>query len=75
MKRSILLFLLATAAATLLVGCGSRYVLVTSDYTIHIATSKPELDPSTGTLTFTDEHGQEVSIPKDDMKQTRELRD
>ena len=75
MKRAIMLFLLVAATAMLLAGCGSRYVLVTSDYTIHIATTKPELDPAADTLTFEDEDGKDVTLPRSDLKQTRELRD
>jgi len=75
MKRTAAIFLLVIGTAALLGGCGSRYVLVTEDYAVHIATSKPELDPSADVLTFKDEDGKEVSIPRGTLKQTKELRD
>lgn len=61
---------------SLLWGCGSnRYVLVTTDYGIHVSTSKPRLDPKNDTYVFRDETDSEVVIPRADLKQMRELRD
>ena len=75
MKRFVLLFAVGAVSVILLAGCGSRYVLVTNDYTVHIATSKPELDPSADTLTFRDQDGKDVTIPRADLKVSKELRD
>lgn len=77
MKRHLCLTALALAlCSSLLAGCGSnRYVLVTSDYGIHVASGKPRLDPKNDTYSFRDETGSEVVIPRADLKQMRELRD
>ena len=75
MKRTATIFLLIIGTVALLGGCGSRYVLVTEDYSVHIATTKPELDPTADALTFKDEDGKDVSIPRNTLKVTKELRD
>ena len=75
MKRAAMLSLLAMMTGLLLVGCGSRYVLVTEDYSVYITKTKPEHNPSGDTLTFEDESGKEVTIPRSSLKQTRELHD
>lgn len=75
MKRMLLFSLLAFAVVLLTAGCSSsRYAVVTTDYAVHISQSKPELDPATNTFTIRDENGAEISIPRDDLKQIRELR-
>lgn len=77
MQRHLCLtFLVLILCSTLLAGCGSnRYVLVTSDYGIHVASDKPRLDPKNDTYSFRDETGSEVVIPRADLKQMREIRD
>ncbi len=73
MKPVHLLLALPAAAFLLLGGCSSRYAVVTSDYSVHVATSKPEIDTKTDTVTFKDENGKEVTFPRNDLKQIKEL--
>lgn len=73
MKRVLLLSLLAVSLFSL-VGCGSRYAVVTSDYSIHVATSKPELQPGTDIMTFENDRGEEISLQRSDIKQMKELK-
>lgn len=74
MKRAFLLSALLLGTVTLLAGCGSRYIVVTEDYTIHVAAEKPEVDPARDAITFENEQGEEVSIPRTDVKKMQELK-
>ena len=74
MKISTIFGTLALAGILLLGGCASRYAVVTSDYSLHIATSKPEMEDSSDLMTFKDESGSKVTIPRKDIKQIRELK-
>ena len=76
MKRIFSLILLVLGTVGLLAGCGSsRYIVVTSDYTIHVATTKPEIDPALDSVNFEDTRGEVVSIPRADLKKMLELKD
>lgn len=73
--KKILLPMVVLGTLGLLAGCGSsRYVVVTEDYTIHVAASKPEIDPALDTVMFEDERGEKVSIPRADLKKMLELK-
>ena len=75
MKKTVLLPMLALGTVCLLAGCGSsRYIVVTDDYTIHVATTKPEIDPALDTVTFEDRQGEQVSIPRANLKKMLELK-
>ena len=57
-----------------LTACGSqRYFVVTEDYAVHIATSKPVVDPDADTITFEDENGDAVTLPRGDVKQMHSI--
>ena len=75
MKRRLLLIAFCTGTVALLAGCSSsRYVVVTSDYSIHVATTKPEMDPALDAVTFEDERGEKISLPRADLKKMKELK-
>ncbi len=67
--------ILSAAFLLLLGGCSSRYVVVTSDYAVYIAASEPDIDTKADTVTFKDEGGNKIVIPRQNMKQMRELKD
>ncbi len=74
MKKHTLICLFAIGSIALLGGCSSsRYALVTSDYAIHVATSKPEIEADTDSMSFQDETGKKVSLPRTDVKGIRDL--
>ena len=78
MKRLIFICMTVLSLA-LLAGCGGKpepkYVVVTSDYALHFATSQPVIDETAATVSFQDEKGQTVTIPRDDLKQLKSLKD
>lgn len=66
----------ALMLALFLVGCGShRYVVVTEDYAVYTATTKPVIDPAENVVTFENENGDEVILPRDSIKKMQELSD
>ena len=72
-KLSIMLMSVATAAL-LLSGCGgSRYLVVTEDYTTYVTEGKPEVGSDGATVMFEDEKGREVSLPHSAIKEMRKL--
>ena len=74
MKKMGLLFVSMAAAALLLTGCGgSRYLVVTEDYTTYVTEGKPEVGSDGATIMFEDEKGREVSLPHSAVKEMRKL--
>ena len=67
--------LMMTSAALLvfgLAGCASDYVISTKDGNMILTDGKPELDKSTGLLSYTDEQGNERQINNDNVSQVME---
>lgn len=52
-----------------LTGCASDYVISTKDGNMILTDGKPELDKSTGLLSYTDEQGNERQINNDNVSQ------
>ena len=80
MKRLIFACLTVLTLA-LLAGCGgkpqkpeAKYVVITSDYAVHMATTQPVVDETAATISFQDDKGQTVTIPRDDLKQLKSLK-
>ena len=69
------LVLLSLLLAIILAGCASapKYVVVTTDYAVHIAKTQPVVDPDADTISFQDETGQVVSLPKEDLKRVKTI--
>lgn len=68
MKKTLML----TGAALLvfgLSGCASDYVISTKDGNMILTDGKPELDKSTGLLSYTDEQGNKRQINNDNVSQ------
>ncbi|WP_198555901.1 YgdI/YgdR family lipoprotein [Rahnella sp. AA] len=68
MKKTLMM-----AGAALLVlglaGCASDYVISTKDGNMLLTNGKPELDKSTGLLSYTDEQGNKRQINNDNVSQ------
>lgn len=89
MKRwilaSLMLFVLSLPAS--LAGCAgqrqeplvvqpppTKFIVVTEDYAIYIATTQPVIDAHAATISFTNDNGEKVSIMRDSLKGIKELR-
>ncbi|MCC3703763.1 YgdI/YgdR family lipoprotein [Rouxiella badensis] len=57
----------AFALAFALAGCSSDYVMATKDGSMILTSSKPELDKSTGLLSYEDAQGNERQINNDQV--------
>ena len=57
----------ALALAFALSGCASDYVMATKDGNMILTSSKPELDKSTGLLSYEDVQGNEKQINNDQV--------
>ena len=76
MKRLLLFLACTMMAAAMLTACSSsRYVIVTNDFASHIAYTKPVIDAATDTIVFEDENGNQVNIPRNQMKEIKEIKD
>lgn len=80
---SLMLFALSLPAS--LAGCAgqpeplvvqpppTKYIVVTADYAIYIATTQPVIDAHAATISFTNDNGEKVSIMRDSLKGIKEL--
>jgi hypothetical protein len=68
MKKSIMICS-AILLAGLLSGCASDYVMATKDGRMILTKGKPEVDKSTGMISYTDEQGNEMQINGNDVSQ------
>ena len=75
MKRMILLIMAALAALPLLLtACGgSRYLVVTDNYTTYVSETKPKTSDDGASVTFDDERAGEVTLPFGAIKEVRKL--
>ena len=75
MKRITLLMMAALAALPLLLAAcgGSRYLVVTDNYTTYISDSKPKTSDDGASVTFDDERSGEVTLPFGSVKEVRKL--
>ena len=53
--------------ATLLGGCSSDYVMATKEGKMIMTQGKPEIDPDTGLVKYTDHSGHELQINGDEV--------
>ncbi|ACT08023.1 protein of unknown function DUF903 [Dickeya chrysanthemi Ech1591] len=69
-------FRIKTAVAltfvVLLSGCASHYVIATKDGQMLLTKGKPQLDSSTGLLSYTDENGVQHQLNNDNVSQVIE---
>ncbi len=68
MKKGLLMISAALIVVGL-AGCASDYVISTKDGNMILTDGKPQLDKSTGLLSYTDEQGNERQINNDDVSQ------
>ena len=68
MKKSVMICSVLILAG-LLSGCASDYVMATKDGRMILTKGKPELDKSTGLISYTDEQGNEMQINGNDVSQ------
>ncbi len=75
MKKTSLYLMAALAALPLLLtACGgSRYLVVTENYTTYVSDTKPKTSDDGASVTFNDERGGEVTLPFGAVKEVREL--
>ena len=75
MKKLTLFAAAALAALPLmLTACGgSRYLVVTDNYTTYISDSKPKTSDDGASVTFDDERAGEVTLPFGAIKEVRKL--
>lgn len=75
MKKITLLLTAALAALPLLLtACGgSRYLVVTDNYTTYVSDSKPKTSDDGASVTFDDERAGEVTLPFGSIKEVRKL--
>ena len=75
MKRMTLLIMAALAALPLLLtACGgSRYLVVTDNYTTYVSETKPKTSDDGASVTFDDERAGEVTLPFGAIKEVRKL--
>jgi len=55
------------AAAAMLSGCSSDYVMATKDGRMIMTEGKPSIDKETGLVQYTDQSGHEVQINSDEV--------
>ena len=70
---TIFVMVLVVGAILLLGGCGSRYMIVTSDYAAYISNGKPEMSDHGTDITFEDESGKEITIQRNNLRELRRL--
>ncbi|WP_213993159.1 YgdI/YgdR family lipoprotein [Sodalis sp. dw_96] len=68
MKKSIMICS-AILLAGFLSGCASDYVMATKDGRMILTKGKPEVDKTTGMISYTDEQGNEMQINGNDVSQ------
>ena len=63
------------SAALALAGCASspRYVVVTTDYNIHVARTQPVIDADADTVSFYDLSEQKVTLSKEELKKVTQI--
>ncbi|MEA9392520.1 YgdI/YgdR family lipoprotein [Acerihabitans sp. TG2] len=59
----------ALALAVILSGCASDYVMSTKDGRMVLTQGKPELDKTTGLISYTDEQGNHMQINGSEVSQ------
>ncbi|MFB6328281.1 YgdI/YgdR family lipoprotein [Pantoea deleyi] len=67
MSKSFVMAVCVAAAVTVLAGCSSEYVMQTKSGEMIVTKGKPEIDKSTGLVTYKDAGGYKHEINRDQI--------
>lgn len=67
--RTLILGLVISVSGLMLTGCAGQYVISTKDGHMITTNGKPEIDKSTGLISYKDLDGSQHQIHQDDVKE------